>query len=79
MEAIRYCLIKNTRSVQGVRFTLMVNIVNGSSKIPCEIDKKVDEITKSRNRMEIHINHIIRGGNKLSDYIANLVNESNHK
>ncbi|XP_059285591.1 uncharacterized protein LOC132039063 [Lycium ferocissimum] len=73
-DGIEYCIKNDLVPVMIASDSLsMINIIQGVWEIPWKISMEVSKIKFWRNKGQVQFAHILREGNALADFLANLV------
>ncbi|KAH0715165.1 hypothetical protein KY284_008070 [Solanum tuberosum] len=73
LKAIKHCQLAGiNRAIIQTDSLLLKQVLTGKWECPWNIAVEVDQIMEMMKAKNIHIQHIMREGNKLADHIANL-------
>ncbi|XP_060211916.1 uncharacterized protein LOC132639487 [Lycium barbarum] len=74
LDGIEFCIKNDLVPVMLESDSLsMINIIQGRWEIPWKISMEVNKINFWRNKGQVQFAHILREGNALADFLANLV------
>lgn len=73
-EDLKYCIKENWLPIILETNSLMAfNCISGIWEVPWRIRLRINRINEIRRNKGVEIKHILREGNKVTDYFANLV------